>query len=293
MKFSIVTITYNRAKLIADTIQSVIAQDFSDFEHIIIDDGSTDETETVVSSFNDPRIRYFRFPHGNKRSFLRNEGIRKSQGENICILDSDDIWMSNKLSRMKAILETHPDVDFIFHNIEFQPERTIDGPLFPYSQSFKGSIFKNLLADKILPFPVFTITRKALDKIGLFDERLTDGQHDLYLRAASQLIAFFETEKLTVMRKHGQNISDNINFAHYDDFIVSLEKLRGMKLISAWRYREQLSRVYGKNAYIYMNDKKLPAAKKFYGKSFLAAPASIRGLKSAFMCLSLYLKGAN
>ena len=95
---SIITPTYNRADLISETIRSVLAQSYSDFEWIIVDDGSEDETEIIVKGFNDLRIKYFILPHSARLPFIRNYGVKKAKGDYIALMDSDDLWKNNFLS---------------------------------------------------------------------------------------------------------------------------------------------------------------------------------------------------
>nr|WP_298332167.1 glycosyltransferase family A protein [uncultured Christiangramia sp.] len=95
--FSVILPTYNRASFISNAIHSVIDQGFEEWELIVVDDGSTDETRFVVEKFDDKRIRYFYITHG-ERSRARNFGIEQSQGIYICFLDSDDRYFSNHLS---------------------------------------------------------------------------------------------------------------------------------------------------------------------------------------------------
>ncbi len=116
-RVSIVVPAYNAAGVIAATIQSVLASTFTDFELIVLDDGSTDGTAEVVRSFNDPRIRLTR--HANRgMSATRNAGLRMSRSEFVALLDADDVWHPEKLALQVALLEQHPEVDLCF--TEFQ-----------------------------------------------------------------------------------------------------------------------------------------------------------------------------
>src|SRR5687768_7324152 len=94
---SVVTCTYNRGHLIGETIRSVLAQTWQNFEYIIVDDGSTDNTLLVVESFHDARIRYI--PHertGGHLSRLRNVAHNQCKGDFIAYVDSDDLWEPDK-----------------------------------------------------------------------------------------------------------------------------------------------------------------------------------------------------
>ena len=98
--------TYNRAHLIGRSIRSVLAQTYEDFELIIVDDGSTDNTEEVVRAFNDQRIRYIKHPINRGVSAARNTGIKVARGHYIAFQDSDDEWLPHKLERQMALFES-------------------------------------------------------------------------------------------------------------------------------------------------------------------------------------------
>jgi len=94
--FSIIIPTYNRAYILKNTIDSVLGQTFSDFELIVVDDGSTDNTADFIATYSDKRLRYI-YQNNAERSAARNNGIRNSLGKYICFLDSDDWYESNHL----------------------------------------------------------------------------------------------------------------------------------------------------------------------------------------------------
>ena len=96
---SVIIPTYNRAHLVGRAIQSVIDQTFIGWELLLIDDGSTDDTEKVVKRFCDHRIRYLRHEVNKGAGAARNTGIRESSGEYIALLDSDDEWLPEKLDK--------------------------------------------------------------------------------------------------------------------------------------------------------------------------------------------------
>ena len=102
--FSIIIPSYNRANHLPKAIESVLVQSFTDWELIIVDDGSTDNTSDVVSSYNDPRIKYI-YQENAERSAARNNGIRNAKGEWICFLDSDDVYAPNHLQVISEYVE--------------------------------------------------------------------------------------------------------------------------------------------------------------------------------------------
>jgi glycosyltransferase involved in cell wall biosynthesis len=96
-RVSVVIPTHNRASVLPRAIASVVAQTFSDWECIIVDDASSDDTESVVAGYGDPRIKYLRLAVNQGQCAARNHGIRAASGEYVAFLDSDDEWLSGKL----------------------------------------------------------------------------------------------------------------------------------------------------------------------------------------------------
>ena len=96
---SIITPSYNTAMFIGETIESVLAQTYSNWELLIVDDCSTDNTDEVVSLYRDPRIHYFKNTKNSGAAFSRNKALREAKGKWIAFLDSDDLWKPAKLEK--------------------------------------------------------------------------------------------------------------------------------------------------------------------------------------------------
>jgi glycosyltransferase involved in cell wall biosynthesis len=112
MCVSIILPTYNRAQLICEAIDSILNQTYQDFQIIVVDDGSTDNTAEVLKSYI-PKIRYIQQENKGPGD-ARNRGIEDAKGKYIAFLDSDDIWMDFKLEIQVDILERLTDVGFLF-----------------------------------------------------------------------------------------------------------------------------------------------------------------------------------
>ena len=125
---SVVIPTYNSAQYLPETIESVLSQSWQDFEIIIVDDGSTDNTQEVVGGFNSNKIRYIRQENSGGPSSPRNVGIHHARGKYISLFDSDDLMSSNKLAEAVAFLERFSDLGLLFANFEVCNER---GDNFP------------------------------------------------------------------------------------------------------------------------------------------------------------------
>lgn len=119
--FSIIIPTYNRAKLLERCIQSVVSQTYENWEAIVVDNYSNDNTEEVVNSFNDKRIKYIKNHNYGIIAVSRNKALDIATGDWICFLDSDDCWLSNKLERM---LDFVGNYDLIYHGYRKNIERS-------------------------------------------------------------------------------------------------------------------------------------------------------------------------
>ena len=112
---SVIIPTYNHAHVLGRSIQSVLNQTFQDFELIIVDDGSTDDTESLVNRSSSNKIKYVRHQGNQGRSVTRNTGIQLAKGDYIAILDADDEWMPEKLEKqMKVIRTAPPEVGVVY-----------------------------------------------------------------------------------------------------------------------------------------------------------------------------------
>lgn len=118
MKFSIIIPTYNRAAFLPKAIESVLNQTYTDWELIIVDDGSTDNTREVVSQYNDGRITYI-YQQNSERSAARNNGIAHAKGDYVCFLDSDNVMQPN---RLQLLAETITQTACYFTDIEYRNE---------------------------------------------------------------------------------------------------------------------------------------------------------------------------
>lgn len=116
--FSIIIPTYNRAAFIGDTLRSVLAQEFSAFEVLVVDDGSTDNTSEVVASITDTRIQYLLKPNG-ERGAARNYGFSRARGEYVIFLDSDDVLLPNHLTVLYAKIQELDSPNFITTKYNF------------------------------------------------------------------------------------------------------------------------------------------------------------------------------
>ena len=117
-KISVCVPVYNAAPFIAETVSAVLRQDMTDFELLLLDDASTDDSVAVIKRFNDKRIRLFRHKHNQGIAASRNFLIKQARGEYIAVLDHDDICLPERLRVQAAFLDSHPDIALVGSRFE-------------------------------------------------------------------------------------------------------------------------------------------------------------------------------
>ena len=252
---SIVLPTYNRAHLIGESIQSVINQTYANWELIIVDDGSTDNTTDVISEFEDIRIHYHHIEHNGLVGAVRNHGMHKASGEYIAFFDSDDLWKKNKLDFQLDLLNRYPEAVFILSNAEiFGSSSTIP----PECEAlFVGSLFWPILEGNRFVFytPSLMLKKEAIDRLGLLNEKLGGTDMEFFLKMSNAYTGIFTNERLIKIRKHDQNTSDKYRIDRYlsiikivDDFYKkgSLQRDQYLDRVSLYYYKMGLS--YFKNS---------------------------------------------
>jgi glycosyltransferase involved in cell wall biosynthesis len=177
VKFSVILPVHNRAEVLPRAIQSVIDQELRDFELIVIDDGSTDDSAKVAESFEDDRIRLIRLDRNRGGNAARNEGIRAAKAPLIAFLDSDDRYLPNKLAWIAAEFDRRPKLDLLVDSfVKVQPpgsrkaEVVRRNPLTGEDrEQFRTALFTRQLWKAT---PSITVRRDIALEAGLFDETL-------------------------------------------------------------------------------------------------------------------------
>ena len=221
MKVSVIVPTYNRAHLVTETIDSILAQTFKDFELIVIDNESGDNTEEVIRSYTDERIRYFRHQNNGLVAVNRNYGISKANGEYIAFCDDDDLWMPEKLERQVKLLDLNKELGLVYSNSYIMDangnlERDT---LLSKSKLFRGNVFDKLFQGNFIPMLTVVIRREVLSKVGGFSPKYIIAQdYDLWLRIAEYYPIDFTEEPLAKYRIHGGSASRNLELVIKEGF---------------------------------------------------------------------------
>jgi O-antigen biosynthesis protein len=180
---SVVIPTYQRAHSVVRAIDSVLAQSFRDFEVLVVDDGSTDDTEARVAALDDPRVRCVRKPYNEGVAAARNLGIRESRGRYLAFLDSDDVWFPDKLARQLERFDHAPDrLGLVYGGVE---QHDGQGNTETSRPSHRGRLYAELLERNVIHGggSNVMIPRHVVARAGFFDESLPAIEdYDYWLR---------------------------------------------------------------------------------------------------------------
>lgn len=170
---------YNHAAFVRQSLESVLAQTFGDFEIVVTDDGSTDETADVIAGVSDPRIKFRRFPANRGACVALNDAVRRSSGEYVAILNSDDAFLPRKLETQVAFLDAHPEVGAVFAYPAFidEADRPIEitdsRRVFEQSNRSQADWLRYFFySGNCLCHPTVLVRRVCYERVGLYDERL-------------------------------------------------------------------------------------------------------------------------
>lgn len=265
-KISAIITTKNRHQLLENAILSVLSQTVHEIECIVVDDGSTDETQRIYE--NDSRIRYIRIEENESHggNYARNQGIKNSSGDILTFLDDDDTWLPTKIEQQLSILKEHPDsVIFcgrVFKKVYADHESTLVS--IPPSK-FSGNISRLIRTTYVTSTSCLLIPKKLLEQVGFFDERLTFWQeYELTIRLAQIANFYFVPEPL----------------------VVCLDEVNDKTRISnkAWNWKENVSYIRNKHKTLYDD---LCFMEKWAYKAMLAKDAFRRSLRAGKKCKAL------
>jgi glycosyltransferase involved in cell wall biosynthesis len=206
---SVVLPSFNRLDRLRETIASVLAQTFSNFELIIADDGSDALTRAWLQSLHDVRIRLLLAPHRGNPSAVRNAAIVAARGAYVAFIDSDDVWVPERLARQLEVMQASPRCEWSYCRTRMIDEH---GELLPES-GFKpwlphaGAILELLLRHEAsVATSAVVVTRRLVNLVGGFDEGLLFSEHnDLWARLALRSEVSVCDEPLVRIRTHGEN----------------------------------------------------------------------------------------
>lgn len=209
---SVIMPTYNHEIFIGKAIESVLNQTYQNFELIIIDNFSNDNTEGIVASYKDDRVKYIKFRNYGIIAASRNHGIKHAKGEYIAFLDSDDMWLTEKLEKGIKVLESSNDTGMVYTRFRTIEDDTISERIFPKKRTYKdGYIFESLYARPFIACSSVIVKRAAFNNVGLFNvdiNMVAIEDTDLWLKIALEYkVKCTDDSPLLLYRIQPQGIS--------------------------------------------------------------------------------------
>lgn len=241
VKFSIIIPTYNRAKIVFKTIESVLEQRYDDFEIIVVDDGSTDETQELFTRFQNPKVSYFRKENG-ERGAARNFGARKAVGDYLSFFDSDDLLKPNHLDEALKCIQAfdRPEVFAIGFSVvdgEGRVKRVV--------RDLPNPMNERLFAGNVLGCSAVFVRKDIFDQVPFCETRALAGSEDwlLWLRLAARYPFRFWNQVTWSLVDHGGR-----SVYHFEEKKLtarSREMLAGLKADPVFmnRYADRIGQI--------------------------------------------------
>jgi glycosyltransferase involved in cell wall biosynthesis len=277
---SVVIPTYNRAYIVGRAIQSILNQTYQDFEIIVVDDGSTDNTEEVVKGFGDDRLRYTRHKENSGASAApRNTGIQMARGEYVAFLSSDDEWLPQMLEKQINKFESlSPDVGVVYCGYACIVEKT--GEILSESvPTVRGDVFRSMIEESMTLGDLTPLIRKeCFEKAGIFDTEFSSAElWDLLIRISKYYKFDFVPE---ILCKY---------YIHPEQGATSLERVIQGQDLRTRKYQSYLSKTAVSNRFrhfgtlcCYQGDFK--KAGRYFREAIITNPLNIQAYILFLLC---------
>lgn len=307
---SVILPTYNRANYIKDAIESVLNQTYRNIELLIIDDGSTDNTQAVIEHYlKDNRIRYIKQKNSGAAA-ARNKGLELSKGKYVAFLDSDDIWEKDKLEIQIEVMNTLPDVAIVFSDfsakrqdglIEKSHIRTyfmvLDtyklsyGDVFSHRNTLKngekvywGDIYKTMIFGNIILTSTTLFRQEVFNSAGVFDINYkTLEDYDLFLKLTKGFTAAFIDKPIICYRYSEKQLSGDLFFGKLctnliDIFNKNIASIKDEEFLQKNRkkIKQRLGIYHAMQAYYHFSHDNMAQAAKSYWQSIHNNPGNYR-----------------
>lgn len=290
-KVSIILPTYNRAGLIMETIDSILRQSWQNWELIIIDDGSDDNTEEIISRLHDARIKFHKAGRIGIGGKIKNIGLESVSGELIAFIDSDDLWAPQKIEKQVKALQQYPVAGFCLtggYNF-IKPGEALD---YFYKQR-EGLKYDNVFISYFnSELPGFTqalmLRKECIDRAGRFKEEKSFSDIDFIISLAYHFKAVILYEPLVCRRLHDKNYIHPQWEKSYREGIEIIEEYKAKNMLPAKTARDAFFRLYinfGEECLL--NNKKAKAINNFF-KAWKYKIYSITPIKKAAKAVLRY-----
>lgn len=240
--FSIVIPLYNKSKYIQTTLNSILSQTFMDYEIVVVNDGSTDDSLDIVNKYDSSKVRIFTQVNQGV-SIARNLGIKKSKGQWIAFIDADDIWDEKYLEKAFNTIKSFPKAEILGMNYKVDSEsRSQESGRDPDIGPNSGYIynyFKLCLSRYLFNSSSVIVKRECFDIVGYFSTILKEAEDlEMWYRLIKQFTLCYNSEILSFYRK---------------DHNVQLTRQKKIKLENYWAYHIKFDNITNREEYIYLS----------------------------------------
>lgn len=288
---SVIIPTYNCDKYISEALDSVLQQTYSDYEIIVIDDGSTDTTKEIINTKYQQAVRYY-YVKNSGVSAARNFGISMAQGELIAFLDADDIWMPEKLEKQTALFNESTNLGMTFtENYFFNEQGITTYKANKRERLMHGDIVRNIFLKSYVVTSTVMVRKNVFDTVGPFEEGLTVAEDDnMWMRIGMRYGVELLDEPILMYRitegslsRTSQNIFDGVkkNIEIIKNKYPDLYSRLGTSAI-----RRKYSHLFFSEGYNYILQGKQKEARSNFIRSYFNYPYE---LKSLLYAISTYL----
>jgi len=255
---TVVVPAYNQEDYIEETLQSILAQSFADYEVIVVDDGSEDGTGQVVSRIRDHRFHYVYQANSGRPACSRNRGVSLAKGEYVAFLDGDDLWVPDKLEKQLQLFQDHPEFGLVFSNA-FNFDEKGKRDLIVGKTISSGYLHPELFRHNFIAGCTVMARKNCLDAAGGFNEGhdfIAVEDYDLWLRMSRRCPFGYIDEPLALYRLRagsasGGNVTSVLRLIHHlnvlrergdaprwlywKKYAALSYELAAMTLVNAWR----------------------------------------------------------
>lgn len=298
LKVSVIIPTYNCGAYITYAIDSALRQTYKDFEIIVVDDGSTDNTKELLKPYiESSKIRYI-YQENNGSASARNAGILNSQSENIAFLDADDEWLPEKLKKQIEYFDKNPIYDLVYCNAKIINDNGDEKGIYIKQKYFSiktNEMSKMLLLKNFIPFSSIIIKRPCIDKIGLFNPTIKGSEdYDFLLRISAKYNIGYLDIIGVKYRISAINKSHDLELRHRETIKILSNFLKNMKLrVTTFALRKRLARSHYGLGYALFEKNEFKASGQALKRAIALWPFINFKLYILFVCSLLPKKGVH
>ena len=205
---SVVMNCHNGEKFLNEAILSVLDQTYKNFELVFFNNHSSDNSENIVKSFNDERIKYYSSKQYLNLYGARNEAIKKAKGEYIAFIDTDDLWVSNKIEKQLEFFEKNLDTQILYTNYYIFKNSKKDKRLFLKKKKPSGKITQDLLNSNSIGINTIMIKKKVFENYNFKSNYSIIGDFDFLIKFSFKNNIEYLDLPLAYYRWHGENLSN-------------------------------------------------------------------------------------